>query len=379
MPGVRVALNMKHMRNALGALLIGGTMAVDMAPSASATPVPAHFEPGSVSFTSPSQGFLLGTSPCGHAPCTALLSTLNSGKTWTRVPAPDVPYLSPLSPSPQGVSKVVFANTDDGWIYGPSLWSTNNEATSWRQINLGGPVFSLAASANAAYAVVGSCFPGANSCPRPSLRLEETTVGSQSWHVVSGISGYGSSGILNVNGKNAWVSLAPRHFGPASIWTTSDSGAKWRTLPDPCYQPTDVTDIAGVASPGGRLVFELCAGNPGAGQEGKSVRVSTNGGTTSSIVSRLPLGGLASGIAATATNEVFVTAASGASDIYSSSNAGRTWATLTFTDGGAGLHDLHFTTPSFGAAIEGQPQDGSSSDRLLLTHNGGVSWTVAES
>jgi len=365
--------------SALGALLVGGTIAVGLAPSASATPVPASFEPGSVSFTSASQGSLLGTSPCGHAPCTALLTTLNSGRTWTRVPAPAVPYLSPVSPSSQAVSQVVFANTDDGWVYGPSLWATGNGATTWQQVKLGGPVFSLAASADAVYAVVGSCFPGANSCQTPLLRLEEAAVGSQSWHVVPGIAGYGSSGLLTVNGNNAWVSLTPRHFGPASIWTTSDAGAKWRTLPDPCYQPAEATDIAGVASPGGSLVFELCAGNPGAGQEGKSVRVSTDGGMTSHIVSRLPLGGLASGIAATGTNEVFVTAASGASDIYSSSNAGRTWATLTFADGGAGLHDLRFTTPSFGAAIEGQPQDGPSSDRLLLTHNGGATWAVAES
>ena len=127
------------------------------------------------------------------------------------------------------------------------------------------------------------------------------------------------------------------------------------------------------------MVFELCAGNPGAGQEGKSLRLSSNGGSTSHLVSRLPLGGIAAGITTTGNSSVFVTAASGASDVYSSDNGGRTWATRTFDDGGAGLYDLHFTTPSFGAAIEGQPELGPSADRLLVTTNGGAAWSPVES
>jgi hypothetical protein len=279
------------------------------------------------------------------------------------------------SPSSQAVSQVLFTNATDGWLYGPSLWATTDGATAWQQVNLGGPVFSLAASGETVYAIVGSCFPGTNGCQTPSLRLEQAAVGSGSWQAVPGISGYGSTGLLTVNGDNVWVSLAPRHFAAASIWTSSDGGARWHTLPDPCFQPTQGADIAGLASPGGNVVYELCAGNPGAGQEGKSIRLSSDDGVTSHVVSQLPLGGLASGIATASINKVFVTAVSGASDVYSSSNTGRTWATRTFDDGGAGLYDFRFTTPSFGAAIEGQPQDGPSSDRLLLTHNGGATWT----
>ncbi len=55
------------------------------------------------------------------------------------------------------------------------------------------------------------------------------------------------------------------------MWTTSDGGAKWHSLPDSCYQPAQATDLAGLASPGGNVVFELCAGDPGAGSEGKSL------------------------------------------------------------------------------------------------------------
>ena len=377
-----VICGMNIIRNICATVLLGGTVVLGMASaagSATAAPVPANFEPGSVSFPSTTTGFLLGTSPCAHGPCTALLTSVDAGKSWTRITAPHVPYASPSSSSSQAVSQVVFANASEGWLYGPSLWVTHNGASSWAREKPGGPVFSLAASDGVVYAVVGSCYPNSSNCQRPALQLERTAVGSDNWQVVPGISGYGASAMLTVNGNDAWVALTPRNFGAERLWTTSDSGATWRSLPDTCYQPAEATDLAGLASPGGDVVFELCAGNPGAGQEGKSLRVSSDGGTTSRLLSHLPLGGLASGIAVTGSRNVFVTAASGASDVYTSDNGGKTWSTRTFNDGGAGLNDFRFTTPSFGAAIEGQPQDGPSADRLLLTTNGGATWSPVES
>ena len=368
---------MISMRKVWAALAVGATAFFGIAPVVTAAPVPSHFEPGSVSFISASKGFLLGTSPCAHAPCTALLETTNGGKQWAKVAGPGAPFASQASRSPQSVSQVVFANAADGWAYGESLWATYDGAASWQRVNLGGLVFSLASSAGVVYAVVGSCSPGVGGCQTPTLRLEMATIGSSSWQSVPGVAGYGSWALLAVSGGSAWVSLSPRHFGAALIWTSADGGANWHSLPDQCYQPKQATDLAGLASPGGSVVFELCAGDPGAGQEGKSLRVSSNGGSTTHLVSQLPLGGLASGIAVAGSQHVFVTAASGASDVYRSSNGGRTWATRTFNDGGAGLYDFRFVTPSFGVAVEGQPQDGSSS--LLVTNNGGVSWAVCAS
>jgi photosystem II stability/assembly factor-like uncharacterized protein len=130
-----------------------------------------------------------------------------------------------------------------------------------------------------------------------------------------------------------------------------------------------------MASPGAGLLFELCAGNPGAGQEGKSLRLSTNGGATSHLVSNLPLGGLAYGIAAANSMDVVVDAVSGASFLYRSGNGGSTWGTKTLDDGGAGLYDLQFTTSGLGAVVEGRPSLGASSDRLLITHDGGATWS----
>ncbi len=370
---------MTTFKNACTALVVATTAFLGLAQVATASPVPANFEPGSVSFVSPSTGFLLGTSPCAHVPCTAVLTTSNGGKAWKRVATPSASFASSVSRYPASVSQLVFADASDGWAYGNSLWATYNGSTSWQQVNLGGPVFSLNSSAHVAFAVVGSCSPSGAKCPVPALHLERSTVGSRTWQTVPGVSGYGNTALIAVSGENAWVSLSPRAHGAAMIWATTDGGTQWHSLPDSCFQPSRSTDLAGLASPGGNVVFELCAGDPGAGQEGKSLMVSSDGGSTSHLVSHLPLGGLALGIAAVGGQKVYVTAVSGASDVYSSKNGGRTWAANIFDDGGAGLTDIHFATPSFGAAIEGQPVDGPTTNRLLVTSDGGAIWSAVKS
>jgi photosystem II stability/assembly factor-like uncharacterized protein len=132
-----------------------------------------------------------------------------------------------------------------------------------------------------------------------------------------------------------------------------------------------------LTAPKADILFELCAGNPGAGQEAKTMRLSTDGGATSHLVGNLPLGGLASGTAAASSKDVVVGAASGASMLYHSADGGTTWATKTFDDGGAGLYDLQFATPALGAVVEGRPGLGASSNRLLISRNGGTTWQAS--
>ena len=222
---------MTTFKNACTALVVATTAFLGLAQVATASPVPANFEPGSVSFVSPSTGFLLGTSPCAHVPCTAVLTTTNGGEAWKRVATPSASFASSVSRYPASVSQLVFADASDGWAYGNSLWATYNGSTSWRQVDLGGPVFSLNSSAHVAFAVVGSCSPSGAKCPVPALHLERSTVGSRTWQTVPGVSGYGNTALIAVSGENAWVSLSPRGHGAAMIWATTDGGTQWHSLP----------------------------------------------------------------------------------------------------------------------------------------------------
>ncbi|MGO9658564.1 MAG: hypothetical protein ACLQVK_23260 [Acidimicrobiales bacterium] len=366
---------MKTTKNILAALVLSTPLIFVPAAAASGTSAPASFGPVSVSFISSSRGFVLGTSPCAHALCTSVLTTGNGGASWAVLAAPPAPVPNPAAAQPaSGVSEIAFANPSEGWAFGPALWATTNGGTSWHEEKLGGPVLSLTTAGAYVYAAVGSCYETTSSCS-PTVRLERSPVQQNAWHAVAGISGHGAQVFLASQGAAVWAALWPTSDGPASVWASA-TGTSWRRYPDPCYDRAQGVDLAGLASPKINVLFELCAGNPGAGQEGKSLRLSTNGGTTSHLVSQLPLGGLAYGVAAANSKDVVVDAVSGASIIYHSANGGGTWATKTFDDGGAGLFDLQFATPALGAAIEGRPGLGASTDRLLISRDGGTTWSA---
>ncbi len=362
-------------KNILAAMALSAPMVLIATAGASGRPGTAGFGPVSVSFISASRGFVLGTSPCAHASCTSVLTTDNGGTSWsalTGVPAP-VPHPA-ASPSAAAVSEIVFANPSDGWVFGPALWATTNGGVNWHQEKLGGPVISLAAAGGYVYVAVSSCYQTSSSCS-PNVRLERSPVQQNAWHPVPGVSGHGSQVLWATRGAAVWLALWPASVGPASVWGSA-AGTSWHRYPDPCYDRSQGIDLAGLAAPETNILFELCAGNPGAGQEAKSLRLSTNDGATSHLLSNLPLGGLAYGVAAASSKDVVVDAVSGASIIYHSAKGGATWSTKTFDDGGAGLFDLQFATPALGAVVEGRPGLGASTNRLLLSRDGGLTWSA---
>ncbi len=51
-------------------------------------PVPKGFVAKDLTFVSTRTGWLLGTAPCTVAPCTSIVRTIDSGRTWIGIPAP---------------------------------------------------------------------------------------------------------------------------------------------------------------------------------------------------------------------------------------------------------------------------------------------------
>ena len=234
-------------------------------------------------------------------------------------------------------------------------------------------MLSLQASGGYAYALVTSWRARASSSP--DVLLERSLIGSGRWQPLSSVSGQLVA--MSWNGRDGWVVKAPArpYSQPEQLWQTTDAGATWARLPDPCYQPSQATDLAGLASPDGTHLFEVCAGNPGAGQEGKALMASADGGATAHLVGRLPLGGLFSGIAAVSPEDVVVAASSGAGFLYSSTNGGRTWRTTQLDDGGAGLSDLSYPSYDLALVVNGRPGEaGPFPDQVLRTSTSGYSW-----
>ena len=101
-------------------------------PSSTAAVSLAGFKPASVTFVSATQGFVLGAQTCATGMCTILASTVDGGSTWTYAGAGPAAVSGP-NPA---VSKVRFATKNDGWAFGPQLWSTHDGGHTWRQFYL---------------------------------------------------------------------------------------------------------------------------------------------------------------------------------------------------------------------------------------------------
>ena len=199
----------------------------------------------------------------------------------------------------------------------------------------------------------------------------KTPVSSDAWTAISGPKLADGAGSLAAHGTTVWVVA---NGGGASSFDMVVDGSSWHRLANPCAAAGADFALAAVAPVSSTQLFELCAGDPGAGSETKVVLFSSDGGAHATATSAAPgRGGIASGIAAASTAVVAVPAASGASYVYRSADGGHTWATpLSQGDGGVGYFDVGFTTATQGVAVYGSPAQDSST--LLMTHDAGATW-----
>jgi hypothetical protein len=273
-----------------------------------------------------------------------------------------------ITGSNPGVSKVRFATKNDGWAFGPQLWSTHNGGQTWTAQSTPGPVYDVEASGGVAYLLEATC--GTEPCVQGD-RLLQTPVSTDGWTAISGPKLADGAGSLAPHGSTVWVVV---NGAGTSTFDMVTSASSWHRLANPCAAAGADLALVGVAPVSTSALFELCAGDPGAGSETKVVLFSSDGGVHATATSAAPArGGLASGIAAASTSVVAVPAASGGSYVYRSADGGHTWATpLSQGDGGVGYFDVGFTTATQGVAVYGNPAQGSSS--LLMTHDAGATW-----
>jgi hypothetical protein len=331
-------------------------------------------QPESVTFISPSVGWVLGLSLCGEARCLRLAKTIDGGVDWTWVAAESLSAV-PLGPQ----WRLRFADSQDGWISGPLLFATHTAGRTWTRTAFpgagtpGGAVADLETADGRVYAEIAE---GVNPGTIGPVVLFESPTSIDSWRAVSGVttgpSGY--PGGISVAQGVFWAMLHPAIVTAqgnqvlSTLYRSLD-GVTWRSEPQPCPSAT----FASVAAATSGRVFIVCAGGGAAGSQEKSAYTSHNGGASYVRMADPPLAGDFEATAASPT-DVSVAAASGATIIYASFDGARTWTTtLGVGDGGLGLSDLGFTTANQGVVIQGQtayPQ----SLQLLMTRNGGHDW-----
>jgi photosystem II stability/assembly factor-like uncharacterized protein len=357
---------------AVPALMVALAGGAATAASASGTPGSSGFEADSASFISASAGFVLGTRGCPGQPggvpplCPAkLVKTLNGGKTWTAVPVPAVKLIMAYATTPAtAVSTVRFANASNGWLFNPALWATHDGGKHWTRVQLPGSVTALTASNGIAFASVRPAKKGP-----AGEKLYQSKVGSNTWTLVKGVV---PAGWLTAIGNSAWAGAPP------ALYRTTDNGKHWAKLSFRC--PSLYADASGVGAASAANVALVCwsGGNPQPGFSTKLVFASTNGGRTFSQVGRPPIAGAARVIAMVPGKPklITLTADSGATFLYRSTNGGSAWGTTTFLDGGLGVRDVAYVSATTGYLVHynGGPVFANSMG-LMKTVNAGKTWS----
>jgi hypothetical protein len=351
----------------------GSPAATATAATAAGGPVPAGFAATSVTFVSVAEAFVLGTAPCAQAPCTSILRTLDRGASWTGLPAPVVPLGDPYDNTSQpAVWGIRFASPGLGFVFGNGLWATTDGGEHWTAaVGPAGSIVDLEVIDGQLLALTDDCT--AQSGCAAAETLERRTLSGGPWSVVTAVT---NARVIATQARVAAV------LDDSSVVVTEDGGLTSASRGTPCPGGSGAAGTAVAVTGAGSLAL-LCAGDAAMGSVQKTVYVSADLGASWVKAGSPPFAGDPWGISGGTGAAQVVAAASGASWLYYSPDGGARWLTVFQAgDGGAGFNDLGFTTTADGVAVYGPVYRNDNSygspGKLLLTSDGGASWTAVK-
>ena len=332
---------------------------------------PAGFAAASVTFVSLREGWVLGSVPCASGLCPVLLRTQDGGRTWVAIPAPS----STVSTGPQtnGVREVRFADANDGWVYGPELWSTHDGGAHWTQQTLPGdrpndPVQSLEVAAGTVHVLV-------LDVNNTRIRILSSPATHDAWTASTTTLPLGAGpvpqGQLVLQGSTGWAIEIDRTV----VGGARRSGGAWTSWQPPC---SSAGGFAALSAGTTTHLAAVCDEGTWTGPaESVHLYLSSNGGASFSRIAQA-IGtlnnGSADAVTISSTGTIVVAGSSGSAPtglLLASFNGGGSWATVYSGDSGIVADELGFTTASQGVAIT----DGAH-PHLLMTYDGGHHWSA---
>lgn len=346
------------------------------------TTLPSGFEPQSATFVSTKVGFVLGTAKCSTGSCLTIARTEDGGHTWLEIPAPKTPLAQGplLTTDSKAVSKIRFVNILDGYVFGPNLFTTHDGGATWHQVTLSGipssyGVMSLETNQNYTYLIAGnpnSAVPGiedlfVSPASNDSFKLQSSPT-------------FAAGDVAKIT-TNPYGTIISANDRKGDLYYQAKGASSWTHISANCGTGIPTNPYVALATPpAGSSIPEIvvtCGGDVGAGSQQKTILTSTNLSTFTAVPAKPPLGGVLTGIASPNGQIIAVSAASGATFLYVSTNGGHSWNTVVQNPafGGSPIHDLGFTTNTQGFAVEGEAtKAGVESSEFLMTHDSGMSW-----
>jgi hypothetical protein len=338
---------------------------------APAGPVPAGFAATSVTWVSPEEAFVLGTAPCAHAPCTAVIRTLNRGGSWTGLPAP----AEAIGPPPGGNTPVLwgirFATPEHGFAFGGGVWETTDGGQRWvRDLVPAGEFLSLVIAGGQVLALNALCTPY-GGCKQGSLLRRPLSGG-----VWTGVAQATVPNLLDPDDLIATRAGVAAALDGHAVLVTRDGGLSVTAHPMPCPPPAQAPSVAVTSATGLAL---LCTGGGYTGHTIKRVYISDDDGAHWTLAGQPSPDGDAGTLAAATPGQLAIATASAASWLFYSGSTGASWRIVNQqADGGVGWADLGFTTATDGVVVHGPADsDGNAAGRpgqLFLTSDAGASW-----
>lgn len=204
------------------------------------------FSPIDASFTSASAGWLLGVvmNACASGGVIEARTTIDVGLHWARATAPPAPW-GGVAPNGSGtvprdgVTRVLFADAQDGWAYGPGLWATHDGGASWHEVSTHRRVvYSMAVTGGWVVATFDTCGSVASPyCYAPAtFTVEATPVHRDGWRPVPGAAGNGAPALTAAGGTAyAYGAGAPSFPGTLTLLAGPANGSgRWHSRAMPC-------------------------------------------------------------------------------------------------------------------------------------------------
>jgi photosystem II stability/assembly factor-like uncharacterized protein len=202
------------------------------------------------------------------------------------------------------VRSLAFDDQGDGFLYGPDLYMSHDHGKNWTVSTQSGNVLAVEALGLSIWMVTSGC-PASTSTSSVSCPLEllESSDGGRTWvstPVPAGAvlnsrleseAALGQTWLVRISQSSAYLVSNPATNeqglpDDVPIWYTDDGGTSWTSRAFSCGMNAQSAVLG--AAPDGTLLG-VCASEPGAGSQGKSVARSTDGGMTWTTESVCPI------------------------------------------------------------------------------------------